>query len=98
MNHGGGERSGYEPLPSFGGCLGFYFWLHNLGHEISHGFRSVSLDLPGSVGVGAKGESCVVVPQHTADRFHIYAALQGYRGECVSKSWGLTHLLYCIIS
>ena len=37
------------------------------------------------VGVGSQGESCVVVSQHTADSFYVYAVLQGQCGECVSE-------------
>ena len=61
MNHDGGERSGYEPLPSFGGYLGFYFWLHDLGHEVAHGFCCLILDLSGGVGVGTEGEASIVM-------------------------------------
>ena len=35
------------------------------------------------MGVGAEGEACVVVPQHTADRFHVDAVLESYCGEGV---------------
>ena len=38
------------------------------------------------MGVGAEGEACVVVPQHTADRFHVNAVLESYCGECVSQT------------
>ena len=86
MNHDGGERFGYEPLPFFGGCLGFYFWLHDLSHEVAHGFCCLILNLPGGVGVGAEGEACIVVAQHTADGFHVYAVLEGYRGEGVAQA------------
>ena len=41
------------------------------------------LDLPGGVGIGAEGEARVVVPKHTADRFHIYAVLEGQGCESV---------------
>ena len=86
MNHDGGERSGYEPLPYFGGCWGFYFRLHDLGHEISHGFCCLILNLAGGVGVGAEGKACVVVAQHTADGFHVYTILEGYCGEGMSEA------------
>ena len=85
MNHDGGERSGYTPLPSFGGCVGF-FWLHDLGHKVTHGFCCLILDLSGGVGVGTEGEACVVVAQHTADSFHVYAILEGYCGEGVPEA------------
>ena len=65
------------------------FWLgylHDLGHKISHGFCCLVLDLAGGVGVGAEGEACIVVAQHTADRFHVYAVLEGDRGEGVAEA------------
>ena len=46
-----------------------------LGHEVPHGFRRLILHLPGSVGVGAEGEACVIVAQHTGDRFDVYPVL-----------------------
>ena len=57
--------------------------LHDLRHEISYCLCRSILLLPGGVGVGAEGEARVVVPQHTADRFHIYAVLGGQGCECV---------------
>ena len=56
---------------------------HDLGHKIPHGFRSLILHLPGGVGVGAEGEARIVVSQHTADRFHIYAVLERQGCESV---------------
>ena len=35
--------------------------LHDLRHKIPHGFCSLILHLPGGVGVGAEGESGVIV-------------------------------------
>ena len=59
--------------------------LHDLSHEISHGLCGLVLDLSGGVGVGAEGEACVVVAQHTADPFDVHAVLEGYCGEGVTK-------------
>lgn len=59
--------------------------LHDPRHEIPHRLRRPILLLSGGVGVGAEGESCIVVPQHTADRFHIHAILEGQGRECVSQ-------------
>ena len=50
--------------------------LHHLRHEAAHGFRRLVLHLAGGVGVGAEGESCIVVAQHTGDRLDVYAVLQ----------------------
>ena len=65
-----------------------FFWvtglpLHDLRHEAAHGFRRLILHLPGGVGVSAQGEACVVVAQHTGDRFDVHTILQGQRGEGV---------------
>ena len=54
-----------------------FFALHDLYHKIPHRLRRLILLLPGGVGVGAEGEACVVVAQHTGDRFHIHPVLQG---------------------
>ncbi len=35
------------------------------------------------MGIGAEGEACVVVAQHTADRLYVDAVLEGYGGEGV---------------
>ena len=59
--------------------------LHDLRHKIPHGFRSLILHLPGSMGIGAEGESGVIVPQHAADGFHIHTVLEGQGGESVSE-------------
>ena len=59
--------------------------LHNLRHKISHRLCRPILLLPGGVGVGSEGEARIVVPQHTADRFHIYAVLESQSRECVSQ-------------
>ena len=51
--------------------------LHDLSHEAAHGFRRLILHLPGGVGVGAEGESRVIVAQHTGDRLDVHPILQG---------------------
>ena len=33
------------------------------------------------MGVGVQREACGVVSEHTADRFHVHAVLQGHRRE-----------------
>ena len=38
------------------------------------------------MGVGAEGESGVVVARHAADCFDINAVLERYSGECVSEA------------
>ena len=59
--------------------------LHDLSHKISYRLRRPILLLSGGVGVGAKGEARIVVTQHTADRFHIHAVLEGQGRECVPQ-------------
>ena len=48
---------------------------HHLCHEATHGLGGFVLFLAGGVGVGAESEPCIVVPQHTADSFHVHAVL-----------------------
>ena len=69
------ESTGQEVLPS---CPAFFafFCSHDLLHEVSHGFRCFVLLLPGGVGVGAEGESSVVMAQHAGHRLDVYAVLQ----------------------
>ena len=59
--------------------------LHDLRHEISYCLCRPILLLPSGVGIGAEGEARVVVPKHTADRFHIYAVLEGQGCESVTE-------------
>lgn len=54
---------------------------HHLCHEAAHGLCSFVLLLTGGVGVGAESEARIVVAQHTADSFDVYAVLQGQRCE-----------------
>ena len=61
------------------------FWLHDLSHEVTHGFCGLVLDLSGGVGVGAESEACVIVAQHAADRLYVYTVLESYCGEGVSE-------------
>ena len=80
------ERDRECQTGSFAFLSGFFITfsvLHDLCHKISHGLRRPILLLPGGVGVGTQGEARVVVPQHAADRFHIYAVLEGQGRECV---------------
>ena len=53
------------------------FRSHHLCHEATHGLGGFVLFLAGGVGVGAECESGIVVAQHTADSFYVYAVLQG---------------------
>ena len=45
--------------------------------------RRFQLGVGGDVGVGVQREPRRVVPQHTADRFYVYAVLEGHRREGV---------------
>ena len=51
------------------------FRSHHLCHEAAHGLCGFVLLLTGGVGVGAESEPRIVVPQHTADSFHVHAVL-----------------------
>ena len=66
------RRGGFAPSPIF---LMFFFCSHHLCHETAHFLRGLLLHLPCGVGVGAEGEACIIVTQHTADRFHVHTVL-----------------------
>ena len=55
----------------------------DLCHEAAHCLSCLILFLPCSVGVGSKGESGIIVPQHERNRFCINAILKCQRGESV---------------
>ena len=59
--------------------------LHHSFHEVPHLLRRLLLHLPGGVGVGTKGEPCIVVPQHRGDCFHIHTILQRHGSEGVPE-------------
>ena len=65
------------------GVFAAFSALHDLCHKISHRLCRPILLLPCGVGVGSEGEPCIVVPQHTADGFHVYSILESQRRECV---------------
>ena len=48
---------------------------HDLLHKISHLLGGLLLLLAGGMGVRSEGESGVVMSQHTADGFYVYAIL-----------------------
>ena len=79
---GKGERASERKLLPFRCSFG-KMPLPYLRHEAAHLFRGSSLHLPCDVGVGAEGEARVVVPEHTADGFHIYAVFQCQGRDCV---------------
>ena len=55
--------------------------LHDLLHKAAHGGCCLVLLLPCGVGVGAEGESGVIVPKHGGHRLYVYAVLEGCGGE-----------------
>ena len=59
--------------------------LHDLLHEGAYGLSSLVLLLPRGVGVGAEGESGIVVPQHAGYGLHVYTVLQGRGSEGVAE-------------
>ena len=56
-------------------CSACLWDLSNLRHEAAHFLCGLLLHLPCDVGVGTQREACIIVTQHTADRFHIHAIL-----------------------
>ena len=70
-------------LPGISGGSGMV--LHHLGYEAAHGFRRLILHLPGGVGVGAQGESGIVVAQHTGDSLDVHAVLERQGSEGMSQ-------------
>ena len=57
-------------------CSACLWDLSNLCHEAAHFLRGLLLHLPCGVGVGAKGETRIVVAQHRGYCFDIHSILQ----------------------
>ena len=76
-----GQKSAGQEI--YVSCPFFLLPLYDLFHEGSHSLSCLVLLLPRSVGVGAKGESGIVVAQHAGYGFHIHAVLQGRGSEGV---------------
>ena len=55
--------------------------LQALRHKTPHHVRRLLLLVGGGVGVGPQGEARVVVAQHLAHRFDVYAVLEHQRGR-----------------
>ena len=66
------RRGGFAPSPIF---LMFFFCSHHLCHEAAHGLCGFILLLPCSVGVGAEGETRIIVPQHGGHRLYVHTVL-----------------------
>ena len=66
------RRGGFAPSPIF---LMFFFCSHHLCHEAAHGLCGFVLLLPCSVGVGAEGETRIIVPQHGGHRLYVHTVL-----------------------
>ena len=62
-----------------------FYCLHDLRHEAAHRLCGLVLLLPCCVSVGSQGKSCIVVTEHTADRFHVHTILQCQRCEGMSE-------------
>ena len=67
------RRGGFASSPVFLSS----FCSHDLRHKAAHCLCGLVLLLPCCVGVGAESEARIVVAQHTADSFYVYAVLQG---------------------
>ena len=72
---GKSQRAPERRLCLLSGIFAPFFCLHDLRHEAAHRLCGLVLLLPCSVGVGAEGKACIIVPQHTADRFHVHTVL-----------------------
>ena len=57
-------------------------WRHS---SIAHRLGGFELGVGGDVGVGIQRETRGVVPEHTADGFHVHAVLQGHGCEGVAQ-------------
>ena len=68
-----GQKSAGQEI--FVSCPFFLLFLHDLFHEGSHSLSCLVLLLPRSVGVGAEGESGIVVAQHAGHGLHIHTVL-----------------------
>ena len=80
------QRTGGEArLPGWCAVCSPLRSLSHLRHEIAHGLGCLVLLLPRGVGVGAEGESCIVVSQHGGDGFDIHSVLEGQGGEGVPE-------------
>jgi len=73
--HGKGERAPERKLSPFR-CSACLRDLSDLCHEAAHFLCGLLLHLPCDVGVGAEGETRVVVPEHTADGFDVHPVLE----------------------
>ena len=71
-----GQKSAGQEI--FVSCPFFLLFLYDLLHEGTHGLGRFVLLLPRSVGVGAEGESCIIVAQHAGYGLHVHAVLQGH--------------------
>lgn len=64
--------------------LGFRFGRSRF-HEAADLLCRASLHIVGDMGVGVQGEARAVVAQHAGQGFHIQAAGDRHRGECVAQ-------------
>ena len=64
--------------------LGFRFGRGRF-HEAADLLSRTSLHIVGDVRIGVQSKSGAVVAQHTGQGFHIHAAGDRHRGECVSE-------------
>lgn len=78
LTHTGKGAKSFKECRAGGLCFlpCFLSVLHDLLHDVSQDLGRFVLLLPCCVGVGAKGEAGVEVPQHGGDRFHVHAGLQ----------------------
>ena len=78
-----GEKSAGQEI--YVSCPFFLLLLYDLFHEGTHGLGRLILLLLCSVGIGAEGESGIIVAQHTGYGLYIHAVLQGRGSEGMSQ-------------
>ena len=74
-------QEGQTSCPVFAIAFQMVIPLYHPGHETAHSFRRLILHLASGVGIGAQGEACVIVAQHTGYRFDVHAVLQRHHRQ-----------------
>ena len=91
----GAESTGQGQTGIF--LSGPVFSAHLLADDPTDGVRRVLLHLCRGVGVGVQREPRRIVAQSTGQRFHVYPAFQGQRGEGVAQVMESHMLTACVL-
>ena len=81
----GKYRTGPDGIFPVWPCILLPYLPHLLADDPADGVGGVLFHLGRGVGVGVQREPCRVVAQRAGQRFHVYPAFQGQRGEGVSE-------------